>query len=692
MDALSSFDTALVCFLNEILLNNIEKHTTSIVLPRRRIRKNKRMLKFSELKDGKLLWTAFKWLINTSLRNVNLDVAFDIEENHIRNNTPRNNNNNNVFQNDENVNYNNNTKNHDNYSTTTSSLNSMFNTIKETFISPSSWNNIRNEIVDIYYEFPSVIKDYDNGNIDFKIRLVLELMVSIAVHSDNNEFYVKKIMKLRQDMQHMLMIAIQRQYVPAILESQTLSPVKIMPSPTTLSKNRKKNKNKNDEEELTPDPEDFILRSSTTIDNSKNINHVVDPFHKNLKQSTSLSHTSNNANVKKEDTSSSVIQRSNVSIETQQEEDSIIKRKEEKNNDFDTIINTTTMTPQKFFKTPFGKNSNSASKRKKKNNYNMDERNNNNNNDSDVISSSPSIIANRRNATPSSNLLHKVSTQKKEIEHLTKELKQAKEKISTLNRQKNNRHVVQEEMAIIIEDQNAEITKLKETTQVVDDLKIRNATLSEQLEELENSDILCKEALNKVEKAQVTLLRMAKENKTLKSKLLEQKDIEIDRKEFEKLLNEKKVFEDNKEYYKSQFNAKKIKCDQLEWQLAEEKQYLKNEKTKRHNEMKIYEEKEKLAKENIKVLERSVDQLQFELQSEKDDMLYKLEKIRKDHKAAILSYEIAFHQKLAEVCRQRDEYAEVADHLREKIKKQNVVGKEEEEDDEGYYLKKDDGI
>ena len=32
MDALSSFDTALVCFLNEILLNNIEKHTTSIVL------------------------------------------------------------------------------------------------------------------------------------------------------------------------------------------------------------------------------------------------------------------------------------------------------------------------------------------------------------------------------------------------------------------------------------------------------------------------------------------------------------------------------------------------------------------------------------------------------------------------------------------------------------------------------------
>ena len=57
---------------------------------------------------------------------------------------------------------------------------------------------------------------------------------------------------------------------------------------------------------------------------------------------------------------------------------------------------------------------------------------------------------------------------------------------------------------------------------------------------------------------------------------------------------------------------------------------------------------------------------------EKDDMLYKLEKIRKDHKAAILSYEIAFHQKLAEVCRQRDEYAEVADHLREKITKLNV--------------------
>lgn len=63
--------------------------------------------------------------------------------------------------------------------------------------------------------------------------------------------------------------------------------------------------------------------------------------------------------------------------------------------------------------------------------------------------------------------------------------------------------------------------------------------------------------------------------------------------------------------------------------------------------------------------------LQFELQNEKDGILFKLENIRKEHKASILSYELAFHQKLAEVCRQRDEYAEVVDTLRGELKKKN---------------------
>ena len=73
-------------------------------------------------------------------------------------------------------------------------------------------------------------------------------MVSIAVHSDNNEFYVKKIMSLRQDMQHMLMIAIQRQYVPSALQLEDNSPVKINPSLGTYE----------NDEELTQDPEDFV--------------------------------------------------------------------------------------------------------------------------------------------------------------------------------------------------------------------------------------------------------------------------------------------------------------------------------------------------------------------------------------------------------------------------------------------------
>ena len=62
------------------------------------------------------------------------------------------------------------------------------------------------------------------------------------------EFYVKKIMSLRQDMQHMLMIAIQRQYVPSALQLDHNSPVKIKASSGGYE----------NDEELTQDPEDFV--------------------------------------------------------------------------------------------------------------------------------------------------------------------------------------------------------------------------------------------------------------------------------------------------------------------------------------------------------------------------------------------------------------------------------------------------
>ena len=89
MDALSSFDNALLCFFNEVLLKKIAKHSAAVHLPRRRIRRQ--MLRFNDLKDGKMLWTTFKWLVNTSFRNVNKDVALDIQDNRVGNNTPKTN-------------------------------------------------------------------------------------------------------------------------------------------------------------------------------------------------------------------------------------------------------------------------------------------------------------------------------------------------------------------------------------------------------------------------------------------------------------------------------------------------------------------------------------------------------------------------------------------------------------------------
>ena len=153
----------------------------------------------------------------------------------------------------------------------------------------------------------------------------------------------------------------------------------------------------------------------------------------------------------------------------------------------------------------------------------------------------------------------------------------------------------------------------------------------------------------------------------MKGKLAEKKDLEIDRVELDKIIAEKEKLENQEDHYRCQFHAKKIRCDQLEWQLAEEKAFLLQEKAKRRDEARLYVEKEKISTENIRVLERSVSQLQSELRSTKDDMLAKLSAVRREHKKAIVSYESAFHQKLAEVCRQRDEYAEVADQLRSKI-------------------------
>ena len=311
MDALSSFDNALLCFFNEVLLKKIAKHSAAVHLPRRRIRRQ--MLRFNDLKDGKMLWTTFKWLVNTSFRNVNKDVALDIQDNRVGNNTPKTSKTKlsetvPTYENDENQNY---------FNTNPStSFNTVLTSIRDTFISPSSWTNIRNELAGIYYEFPTLVEDFDKGNCDYRVRTVLELMVSIAVHSDNNEFYVKKIMSLRQDMQHMLMIAIQRQYVPSALQLEDNSPVKINPSLGTYE----------NDEELTQDPEDFVQATKEkdeTISATENINAA-----------TPLNHTRNEIHMHCHNSEKNI---DNYAFE----------------NDH---AMTNTMTPQKFFNTPFGKN------------------------------------------------------------------------------------------------------------------------------------------------------------------------------------------------------------------------------------------------------------------------------------------------------------------------------------------------
>ena len=597
MDALSSFDNALLCFFNEVLLKKIEKHSAAVHLPRRRIRRQ--MLRFNDLKDGKMLWTTFKWLVNTSFRNVNKDVALDIQDNRVGNNTPKTSKTKlsetvPTYENDENQNY---------FNTNPStSFNTVLTSIRDTFISPSSWTNIRNELAGIYYEFPTLVEDFDKGNCDYRVRTVLELMVSIAVHSDNNEFYVKKIMSLRQDMQHMLMIAIQRQYVPSALQLEDNSPVKINPSLGTYE----------NDEELTQDPEDFVQATKEkdeTISATENINAA-----------TPLNHTRNEIHMHCHNSEKNI---DNFAFE----------------NDH---AMTNTMTPQKFFNTPFGKN-----KRTQRFDSNVKKKD----------SISPSMPA----------MASKLACQKKHILGMEKELAAAKATIARLNKKNANQLILQEEMATIIEDQNTEIKKLKTKAAQIDDLQTRNLSLSDQLEDLENVDHLCKVATDKAEKANQTIAKLTKELKSLKGKLAEEKDLEIDRVELDKIIAEKEKLENQEDHYRCQFHAKKIRCDQLEWQLAEEKAFLLQEKAKRRDEARLYVEKEKISTENIRVLERSVSQLQSELRSTKDDMLAKLSAVRREHKKAIVSYESAFHQKLAEVCRQRDEYAEVADQLRSKI-------------------------
>ena len=127
-------------------------------------------------------------------------------------------------------------------------------------------------------------------------------------------------MSLRQDMQHMLMIAIQRQYVPSALQLDHNSPVKIKASSGGYE----------NDEELTQDPEDFVQEmkeKEETISATENNNAA-----------TPLNHTRNGMHTEYYDSEKN---KENAAFEDDQGNQGGM---------------TNTMTPQKFFNTPFGKN------------------------------------------------------------------------------------------------------------------------------------------------------------------------------------------------------------------------------------------------------------------------------------------------------------------------------------------------
>ena len=78
------------------------------------------------------------------------------------------------------------------------------------------------------------------------------------------------------------------------------------------------------------------------------------------------------------------------------------------------------------------------------------------------------------------------------------------------------------------------------------------------LEELESVDHLCKVATDKAEKANQTIAKLTKELKSLKGKLAEQKDLEIDRLSLIRSLQTKKNLKIKKIIIDVNFMPKKL--------------------------------------------------------------------------------------------------------------------------------------
>ena len=114
-----------------------------------------------------------------------------------------------------------------------------------------------------------------------------------------------------------------------------------------------------------------------------------------------------------------------------------------------------------------------------------------------------------------------------------------------------------------------------------------------------------------------------------------------------------------------QLSASKVTINQLIFELSEEQKVSQREKEAREKSEKRAEEVERQAKESRIALERALENLNDDYLDQKSMMRRKLDLLREEHKAAIYSFEMAFRTKLAEVCLQRDEYAEQVEMYRE---------------------------
>ena len=123
----------------------------------------------------------------------------------------------------------------------------------------------------------------------------------------------------------------------------------------------------------------------------------------------------------------------------------------------------------------------------------------------------------------------------------------------------------------------------------------------------------------------------------------------------------------NLEKLKSEMDTHRVIFSQVEFELTEKSETLRKETQAKREIQQRYQEHLRESAETKNLLEQALENLNEDFQDQKEALKRQLDLLRLEHKAAIKSFENAFRAKLAEVCSQRDEYAEAVDSLREEL-------------------------